>query len=106
MTMAVGSGIAGGAAATAVAQDAPIAGRVSPHPVDPRLPRQPGPGPTRRDLFATYLDQMRRRAGVDASPHHLAHADFCTRLRIPEPIADSLWARWIQHYLRYGPDWS
>ena len=96
-------------ATTAPQGAAPGTGRIPPHPVDPRLPRQPGqPGqaPTRRDLFATYLDHMRRRTGADAAPHHLAHADFCTRLRIPEHIDASLWQRWIKHYLRYGPDWS
>jgi hypothetical protein len=71
------------------------------------VPRPAGPPPpARRDLFATYLDHMRRRAGVDAAPHHAAHGEFCTRLRIPDHIAESLWGRWIRHYLRYGPDWS
>jgi hypothetical protein len=49
---------------------------------------------------------MRRRAGVDAAPHVEAHNDFVTRLRIPAHIGDTLWARWVRHYLRYGPDWA
>ncbi|MFL6139826.1 MAG: hypothetical protein ACJ74O_18785 [Frankiaceae bacterium] len=105
MTLVPGAPVAG--ATTDPAGSAASAGRVQPHPVDPRLTRPAGlPAPVRRDLFATYLDHMRRRAGAEAAPHHLAHADFCTRLRMPPHIADSLWDRWIKHYLRYGPDWS
>jgi hypothetical protein len=78
--------------------------RLQPHVVDPRVPRPTVPG--RRDLFATYIDHMRRRAGVSSGPHREAHLEFCVRLRIPDHIADSLWARWVRHYLRYGPDWA
>jgi len=81
--------------------------------VDPRA-RQPLPDPravrpappARRDLYATYLDHMRRSAAASRAPHRSAHAAFCDRLRIPDQIADSLWARWLRHYLRYGPDWA
>jgi hypothetical protein len=94
---------------TASSEVAPAPGR---HAVDPRVTRPvPDPRaqrqapPARRDLYATYLDHMRRSAAASAAPHHSAHAAFCERLRIPEQIADSLWARWLRHYLRYGPDW-
>lgn len=80
-------------------------GPVRLHPVDPRVGR-PAVPPARRDLFATYLDHMRRRAGVEGAPHLDAHGEFVTRLRIPEHIGDALWNRWVRHYLRYGPDWA
>jgi hypothetical protein len=93
-----------GGATSAPATGLPTQSRAQPHPVDPRI--RPASPPARRDLFATYLDHMRRRAGASAAPHHVAHAEFCARLRIPEHIGESLWSRWIRHYLRYGPDWS
>lgn len=70
----------------------------------PTLPR-PAP-PARRDLVATYLDHMRRRAGLEDAPHRAAHDEFCHRLHIPEHIGEPLWSRWLKHYLRHGPDWS
>ena len=93
-------------AQSAHSQSAPAGSpaRPQPHVVDPRVPRPTVPA--RRDLFATYLDHMRRRAGANASPHRDAHQEFCGRLRIPEHIGESLWLRWIRHYLRFGPDWS
>jgi hypothetical protein len=91
--------------AAAPASDARIVGGRGPRPVPDPRPARPAP-PARRDLYATYLDHMRRSVAASRAPHHAAHAAFCDRLRIPGQIADGLWARWLRHYLRYGPDWA
>lgn len=88
---------------SATVAETPVQAPARLHPVDPRAGR---PVPARRDLFATYLDHMRRRAGAEGAAHLTAHEEFVTRLRIPEHIGDTLWVRWVRHYLRYGPDWA